>query len=100
MSDKNDDSTTKDDNKDPYADPTKVERSFPNQVDDTGTPDTQPHQPAEALGEGQVSIDSMEKQREEIQKQAEKNATKSEKAAGVAKVDKAESKAAEEKAKK
>jgi hypothetical protein len=89
----------KDDNADPMADIQNIERAYPNQSDDTGTPDTQPHQPAEALGDGQVSLDSMEKQREEVRKQAEKDASASEKASGTAKVSKEDSDKAEDKAK-
>ena len=88
----------KEDN-DPFGDLDNLNRSFPNRVDQSGTPDTQPHQPAEALGEGQVSIDSTKKEAKELQEQAEKHATRSEKRQGVAQVSKEDQAKAEAKAK-
>ena len=63
----------KEDTTDPYEDPTKVARSFPNRVDQTGTPDTQPDQPAGALGVGQVSSDSIKKEADALQDLADKS---------------------------
>lgn len=65
--------TAKDEDKDPYAD--GVPRSFPRTEDWNGTPDTQPDQPAEALGVGQVSADSLTKEREALRDLAGKRAS-------------------------
>jgi hypothetical protein len=87
------------DDHDPFGDPKNIARSFPNRVDQSGTPDTQPHQPKEALGEGQLSIDSVKAESEEVSEQGRKNADRGERHSGVKKVTAAEQAKAEDKAK-
>lgn len=48
-----------------------VPRAFPNPVDELAVPDTQYDQPADALGEGQVSADSLQQEREEFDANAD-----------------------------
>lgn len=84
---------------DPFGDSKDIRRSFPNQVDQSGTPDTQPHQPKEALGEGQLSIDSVKAESEEISEQAAKHADRGDRRSGVKKVTAEEQAKAEHKAK-
>lgn len=76
MTDKKKTEEPEEDTSDPFGDPDNIQRSFPNRVDQTGTPDTQPDQPAEALGEGQVSQDSLEKERDEASKKSSKSDSK------------------------
>lgn len=80
---------------DPFEDKDNIRRSFPNAVDESGTPDTQPHEPKEALGEGQLSIDSIKAENEEIEERGEvKRGGKP----GLAKVSKEDQEAADRKA--
>lgn len=58
--------TTEDDTKDPYEDIENVPRSYPNRVDQSGVPDVQWDQPADALGEEQMSAESLAKEQEEF----------------------------------
>lgn len=56
--------------KDPFEDRDNIQRAYPSAVDDLGTPDTQPNQPTEALGEGQVSIASIQEENEKSAKES------------------------------
>jgi len=76
---------TQDENKDPFEDKDNIPRSFPRTEDWNGTPDTQPDQPAEALGVGQVSADSLTKEREKLRDLADKR-NSSEKRSGLVQV--------------
>ena len=83
------DKKAKEDTSDPYEDIENIPRSFPNRVDQTGTPDTQPDQPAEALGVQQVSVDSVKKEAEALQDLADKSGNKKSGLAEVSEEDRA-----------